>query len=87
VISPSSDVVVTPQINSKVNPFLNVNYRKRFYSGMLEARGGFTYDKDFDIRGDRFGKASARSSKCCRAGSGSRSMAAAMTGFWKAARA
>ncbi len=61
VISPSSDVVVTPQINSKVNPFLNVNYRKRFYSGMLEARGGFTYDKDFDIRGDRFGKASTRS--------------------------
>lgn len=61
VISPSSDVVVTPQINSQVNPFLTAHYRKRFYSGMLEARGGFTYDKDFDIRGDRFGKATARS--------------------------
>lgn len=61
VISPSSDIILAPQINSDVNPFLNVNYRKRFYSGMLEARGGFTYDKDFDIRGDRFGKATARS--------------------------
>ena len=61
VISPSSDVIVAPQINSKVNPFLNVNYRKRFYSGMLEARGGFTYDKEFDIKGDRFGESTARS--------------------------
>lgn len=61
IISPSSDVVITPQINTKVNPFLNVHYRKRFYSGMLEARGGVTYDKDFDIRGDRFGEATARS--------------------------
>ncbi len=61
VISPSSDVVVTPQINTKVNPFLNANYRKRFYSGVLEARGGFTYDKDFDIRGDRFGQGTFRS--------------------------
>jgi LPS-assembly protein len=61
VISPSSDVIVTPQINSRVNPFVNANYRKRFYSGILEARGGFTYDKDFDIRGDRFGQSTARS--------------------------
>ncbi len=61
VISPSSDVIVSPQINSQVNPFLNVNYRKRFYSGIIEARGGLTYDKDFDIRGNRFGKATARS--------------------------
>ncbi|MBO9546930.1 LPS-assembly protein LptD [Caulobacter sp.] len=61
VISPSSDIILSPQINTDVNPFLNVNYRKRFYSGVLEARGGFTYDKDFDIRGDRFGKATFRS--------------------------
>lgn len=61
VISPSSDVILAPQLNTKVNPFLNVNYRKRFYSGMLEARAGFTYDKEFDIKGDRFGQATARS--------------------------
>lgn len=61
VISPSSDVILAPQINSRVNPFLNVNYRKRFYSGVLEARGGFTYDKEFDIKGDRFGEETFRS--------------------------
>ncbi|ATC24694.1 LPS-assembly protein LptD [Caulobacter vibrioides] len=61
VISPSSDVILAPQINSQVNPFLNVTYRKRFYSGTLEARGGFTYDKEFDIRGDRFGEETFRS--------------------------
>jgi LPS-assembly protein len=61
VISPSSDVIIAPQISTGVNPFLNVNYRKRFYSGTIEARGGFTYDKDFDIHGDRFGQSTARS--------------------------
>ena len=33
VISPSSDLQISPQINSKVNPFLNLDYRERFYSG------------------------------------------------------
>jgi LPS-assembly protein len=61
VISPSSDVILAPQINSKVNPFLNVNYRKRFYSGVIDARGGLTYDKEFDIKGDRFGQSTLRS--------------------------
>jgi len=61
VISPSSDIILAPQINTKVNPFLNVNYRKRFYSGTLEARGGFGYDKEFDTHGDRFGESTARS--------------------------
>lgn len=61
ILSPSSDVVLTPQINTNVNPFLNVDYRKRFYSGYLEARGGLTYDKQFDVRGDRFGESTFRS--------------------------
>lgn len=61
VISPSQDVIISPQINTKVNPFLNVNYRKRFYSGMLEARFGGTYEKEFDNRGHRFGESTTRS--------------------------
>jgi LPS-assembly protein len=61
VISPSQDLVVSPQINTKVNPFLNAQYRKRFYSGYVEARVGGTYDKDFDNRGDRFGEATTKS--------------------------
>jgi LPS-assembly protein len=60
-LSPSQDLVVTPQFNTKVNPFLKAQYRKRFYSGYVEARVGLTYDKDFDNHGDRFGEATAKS--------------------------
>jgi LPS-assembly protein len=51
VISPSQDIILSPQINTKVNPFLNVEYRKRFYSGELEARFGYTYERDFNDEG------------------------------------
>ena len=60
-LSPSQDVVVSPQINASVNPFVNVTYRKRFYSGAIESRMGVTYDKDFDNHGDRFGDATFHS--------------------------
>jgi LPS-assembly protein len=60
-ISPSQDLVLSPQINTKINPFLNTTYRKRFYSGAIDVRMGGTYDKDFDNHGDRFGKATAKS--------------------------
>ena len=61
VLSPSQDLVLTPQINAKVNPFLNAQYRKRFYSGAIDVRAGGTYDKDFDNHGDRFGEATFKS--------------------------
>ncbi len=61
VISPSQDITISPQINSKVNPFLNVDYRKRFYSGILDARAGFTFDRDFTSGGTKFGPATFRS--------------------------
>ncbi len=61
VISPSQDVVISPQINSSVNPFLNVNWRKRFYSGYAEARLGYTYEQNIDNHGERFGQATSRS--------------------------
>ncbi|WP_165187393.1 LPS-assembly protein LptD [Caulobacter soli] len=59
-ISPSQDLVVTPQINAQVNPFLNLNYHKLFYSGDLQVRAGGTYEKSFDNHGDRFGDATFR---------------------------
>lgn len=53
VISPSEDVVLSPQINTAVNPFLNVEWRKRFYSGEVEARLGYTHEQDLQtINGD-----------------------------------
>ena len=61
VLSPSQDLIVSPQINGKINPFVNLNYRKRFYSGAVEVRAGGTYEKDFDNHGHRFGEATAKS--------------------------
>ncbi|HEY1448481.1 MAG TPA: LPS assembly protein LptD [Caulobacteraceae bacterium] len=61
VISPSSDITIAPQFNSKVNPFLNVDYRQRFYSGIMDIRAGVTDDRDFTSSGHKFGVATARS--------------------------
>ncbi|WP_309643446.1 LPS-assembly protein LptD [Phenylobacterium sp.] len=61
VLSPHSDLTISPQINTKVSPFVNGQYRKRFYSGSLDARFGYTHDQDFDSSGDPFGDATSRS--------------------------
>ncbi|WP_336605085.1 LPS-assembly protein LptD [Phenylobacterium aquaticum] len=61
VLSDSSDVTVSPQINTKVNPFINAHYRQRFYSGALDARVGYTHDTDFDGKGHAFGDDTSRS--------------------------
>ena len=59
--SPSMDVILSPQINTKVNPFLNAQVRKRFYSGDLDLRFGYTYDRDIDGHGHKFGDSTSRS--------------------------
>jgi len=61
VISPSADIVISPQINTKVNPFLNLDYRQRFYSGDLQVRAGYTFERDFNGEGQRFGDQTSRS--------------------------
>jgi LPS-assembly protein len=61
VISPSQDLEVSPQINTKLNPFLNLDYRKRFWSGEFEARLGYTYEANSDSEGHRFGAETSRS--------------------------
>ncbi len=61
VISPSQDIVIAPQINTKVYPFLEGEYRKRFYSGEVDARFGITDDAMFDGSGRKYGDISARS--------------------------
>lgn len=60
-ISPYRDIIVSPQISSKVNPFLNIDYRERLYSGSFEVRAGYTYDQDFTSGGDKFGANTSRS--------------------------
>lgn len=61
ILSKSSDLTITPQINTKVNPLLMGRYRQRFASGALEARFGYTFDADFDSQGKAFGDRTSRS--------------------------
>lgn len=76
VRSPSEDWLISPQLNTRVNPFLNLQWRRRFADGTVVARAGYTYERnfgDFDIDGDstptrldleenvRFGEATSRS--------------------------
>lgn len=68
VISPYADLTLSPQINTKVNPFLNGRYRERFYTGDIDVRFGFTHDKDFDSSGDKFGSDTFRSYILARGG-------------------
>jgi LPS-assembly protein len=51
-ISPYSDMIISPQINSKIAPFLNGQVRKRFYSGDVDIRFGYTHARDFDGQGN-----------------------------------
>lgn len=59
-ISPFQDLTVAPQFNSKVNPLLGLQYRKRFYSGDLRLEGSVSYDQDFDGNGEKFGNEDVR---------------------------
>ena len=55
VISPSEDWLISPQFNTRVLPFLNLQWRRRFADGTIVARGGYTYARnfgDFDLDGD-----------------------------------
>lgn len=60
-ISPSMDLTLSPQFNTHVAPFLNGEFRKRFYSGDVDIRFGYTHEHDFDGQGNEFGKNTSRS--------------------------
>jgi LPS-assembly protein len=47
-VNPSTDVVVSPQFNTRVLPLLNLEWVERFYSGMVDIRAGYTNESDFD---------------------------------------
>jgi LPS-assembly protein len=59
-LSPYSDLIISPEINSKVNPFLNLRYREQFYSGAIDIRTGYGYDQEFDGH-SKFGQDTSRS--------------------------
>lgn len=53
-LSPYSELTLTPRVYSKVNPLLQAQYRKKFYSGEVNIEGSFTYSSFFDNHGDVF---------------------------------
>lgn len=53
VISDSSDLTIAPLVTTNVNPLLEFDYRKRFFSGDIELNTSFTYESDFDSDGER----------------------------------
>lgn len=55
-ISPSQDLTISPQINASVNPLLEMEYRKRFWSGEFKTNFSFTNERDFDSDGEKFGE-------------------------------
>jgi LPS-assembly protein len=61
VISPSADLTITPQLNTDVERRW---WKANCASASTPARStrfGYTYDKDFDGEGDRFGDRTSRS--------------------------
>ncbi len=47
-LNPSTDLIVSPMISTRVNPVINVRYTERFYSGMIDLRMGYTYSEEFN---------------------------------------
>ena len=56
----STDLIISPQLNTKVNPMLNLRYTERFYSGEIDLRGGYTYEYNFNNH-VKFGDDTSRS--------------------------
>ncbi|MGA1341782.1 MAG: LPS-assembly protein LptD [Hyphomonas sp.] len=59
-ISEASELTISPLISENVNPVINLDYRKRFYSGALNIKTSFTEEQDFDSQGVLFGEESFR---------------------------
>lgn len=59
-LTPYSELIVSPQINTSVNPLLNLRYREKFFTGDLDIRAGYTYSQLFDSHG-KFGDDTNRS--------------------------
>ena len=53
-IGPSQELIVSPRYMGKVNPLLQLDWSRRFYSGEMNIQTSFTYEQEFDQDG-KFG--------------------------------
>ena len=60
VIDRYSDVTITPLISQYINPVLQLDYRRKFYSGKVALGGSLTREKFFKKRGEKLGTADWR---------------------------
>lgn len=60
VIDASSDITITPIISQYINPVLQLDYRRKFYSGGLSLNGSVTKERFFGKRGEKFGESDWR---------------------------
>lgn len=59
-ISPSQDLTLSPRVMANVNPLLEIQYRKRFWSGSVIADASITDEQEFDSDGEKFGEKELR---------------------------
>lgn len=59
-VSPYTEVIISPKFSQKVNPLLNLEANRKFYSGQLNSRFGFTQDAFFDNNSDKGGESLSR---------------------------
>ncbi len=60
VIDASSDITITPLISQYINPVLQLDYRRKFYSGGLALSGSVTKERFFGKRGEKTGESDWR---------------------------
>ena len=60
-ISDSSEMTISPLVSQNVNPLMELDFRKKFYSGSINFNTSFTKEQDFDSDGELFGEDTWRS--------------------------
>jgi LPS-assembly protein len=60
VISPHQDLTLTPRAMANANPLLELQYRRRFWSGDLEFETSYTNERDLDSDGNKLNDAEHR---------------------------
>jgi len=55
-LSEHSDLTISPMVSENVNPLLELDYRKRFFSGAVNINTSFTHEADFDSDGVKMGE-------------------------------